>query len=96
MQDWLVSKDQGCVLHLFVQPGASKTEVVGPHGEGRFKIRLRARPIENQANEELLSFLKKKLRVKGSDLEIVRGTLSRSKDVFCRTRSPIEVRSLLV
>lgn len=74
----------GVVLKLQVQPKASRTEVVGLHGEPpRLKIRIAAPPVDGEANDELLRFLKKKLRVTSAQLQILRGESSKSKDVFC-------------
>lgn len=82
---WLEATSEGILLRLFIQPKASHSEVVGPHGEpARLKIRVAAPPVDGVANEELLRFLKKKLGVRAAQLELVRGDASRQKDVHCR------------
>ena len=82
---WISDTDEGTLLHLVIQPKASRSEVVGPHGEPpRLKIRVAAPPVDGAANEELLHFLKKKLSVPASRIELVRGHSSRHKDVLCR------------
>lgn len=74
------------ILRVLAQPKAQKSEIVGPVGEGndiRLKIRLQAQPIEGEANEELLRFLKKSLKtLKPSRIEFIRGEQSRQKDVL--------------
>jgi uncharacterized protein len=86
----------GTLLKLWIQPGASRTKVVGPHGEPpRLKIQVAAPPVEGAANEELLRFLKKALGVPRSSLELVRGTGSRRKDVLCKGLSPDETEARL-
>ena len=81
---WVQESKGGIVLRLQIQPKASKTEVTGLYGEPpRLKIRVAAPPVEGEANEELLRFLKKALKVTMAQLEILRGDSSKQKDVFC-------------
>lgn len=89
---WIENVKDGVLLHLWIQPGASKSEVAGLYGDpARLKIRIAAPPVEGAANEELLRFLKKKLKLQASALTIVRGASSRAKDVFCRGISETQV-----
>lgn len=81
---YLERRPDGLLLKVQVQPKASRTEVVGPHGEPpRLKIRVAAPPVEGEANEELLRFLKKKVRVAGATFELLRGATGKSKDIRC-------------
>jgi uncharacterized protein len=68
-------------LHLFIQPRASVSEVIGLH-DGRIKIRLAAPPVEGAANAALLKFLARRLGAKLSSLEILSGTATRRKTVL--------------
>jgi hypothetical protein len=90
----------GTLIRVFVQPKASKSEVVGVYegatGEpARLKVRVAAPPVEGAANEELLRFLKKILRVTGARFVLERGDSSRQKDVFCENVFPGDLGSLL-
>lgn len=67
-------------LDIHVQPGASRTEIAGSHGD-RLKIRLAARPVDGEANRALVGFLADRLRVAQRDVEIVRGHTGRAKTV---------------
>jgi len=79
---WLGVEKGSVVVHVLAQPKASRSEVVGPHGEPpRLRIRVAAPPVDGEANEELLRFLKKRLRGPGVTLELVRGQTSKQKDV---------------
>lgn len=69
-----------CVVPIYVQPRAAKTEVAGLHGDA-IKIRLKAPPVEGAANDELVRFLAKKLGVPRLAVQIVGGATSRSKRV---------------
>ena len=68
-------------LHVHVQPGAKRTEVVGLHG-GCLKLRLASPPVDGKANACLIEFLARRLRVKRSQVTITRGMGSRRKTVF--------------
>lgn len=93
---WLESVDGGVLLRLYIQPKASHSEVVGPHGEPiRLKIRVAAPPVDGVANEALLSFLKKKLGLRLAQLELIRGQASRQKDVLCRGVDVLSVQKKL-
>ena len=70
----------GVLLRLSVQPRASRTEVVGPHGDA-IRIRLSAPPVNGAANEALLRFLAAKLSVSRSAVRLTAGETSRSKVV---------------
>ena len=68
------------ILDLHVQPGASRTEVSGLHGDA-LKIRLAARPVEGAANAELVRFLAEVFGVPRRDVTIESGDTSRRKRV---------------
>lgn len=82
---WATENPKGVVVSFFVQPKASRSEIVGEHGEGeqtRLKVRIAAPPVEGAANEELLRFLKKKTGIPNSRIHLIRGETSRAKDVL--------------
>ena len=70
----------GAFADLLIQPGASRTAVAGGL-DGRIKIAVAAPPVDGKANEVLLQFLKKKLRISKSSLEITSGQTGRRKRV---------------
>lgn len=78
--NWLQSGGQGVLLTLHIQPGAKKTEIVGPHGDA-LKLRLAAPPVDGKANEALIDFLARTLGIPKSRLTLVAGQTSRSKRV---------------
>jgi uncharacterized protein (TIGR00251 family) len=67
-------------LELHVQPGASRSEFAGRHGE-RIKIRLAARAVDGKANEALIEFLAAHYNVPRRCVRIVSGLKSRQKRV---------------
>ena len=68
------------VLELHVQPGASRSEFAGRHGE-RIKVRLAARAIDGKANDALVEFLSAHYGVAKRNVRIVAGLKSRRKRV---------------
>jgi len=69
------------LLEIYVQPGAKKTAISGQH-DGRLKIRLKSSPVDGKANEELIAFFAKLLKLKKQDIKIVRGAKSRFKSLL--------------
>jgi uncharacterized protein (TIGR00251 family) len=63
-----------------VQPRASRSEVVGVHGDA-LKIRLSAPPVDGAANNALIEFLADVFAVGRRDVRILSGETSRSKVV---------------
>jgi uncharacterized protein (TIGR00251 family) len=63
-----------------VSPGASRSALVGRHGEG-WKVRVAAAPERGRANEALLALLAEKLGLPRSRLAVVAGQTSRRKIV---------------
>ena len=49
-------------LNVQVLPNAKKTELVGLI-DGALKIRLKAQPIEGQANEEIIRFIATQMKL---------------------------------
>ena len=75
---WLKQTPTGITLNLRCQPGAKQTKVVGLH-DGCLKISLQAPALENKANEMLLSWLSKQLRVPQKQIQLLSGQNSRIK-----------------
>lgn len=78
-------------LTLHIQPRARTTEVAGRHGDA-IKIRLRAPPVDDAANRELIQFLADTLGIPRSAVTITAGRTSRSKTVAITgvTRAAVE------
>ena len=68
----------GIRIVLHIQPRASKTEIVGAHGDA-LKIRLQAAPVDGAANEALIRFVAASLEVPRSAVALVAGSTSRRK-----------------
>jgi uncharacterized protein (TIGR00251 family) len=67
-------------LRLRVVPGATRSRVVGRHGDA-WKVRVSAPPEGGRANNAVLAVLAEALDVTRRDLELVSGRSSRDKVV---------------
>ncbi len=77
---WLQKTPTGIALNLHCQPGAKQTKVVGLH-DGCLKISLKAPALENKANEMLLAWLSKQLKVPQKQIQFLSGQSSRKKRI---------------
>ena len=68
------------LIACHVQPGASRSAVIGDY-DGRVKIAIQSPPVDGRANAALLDFLRRKLDVPKSRIELVRGQTDRRKVV---------------
>lgn len=73
---WLKQTPTGITLNLHCQPGAKLTKVVGTYDDC-LKISLQAPALENKANELLLAWLSKQLKVPQKQIQFISGQNSR-------------------
>lgn len=77
---WVRRTSGGWSLTVRVQPGAARSEVVGPHGDA-IRIRVASPPVDGKANAELERFLAEHLGRPRRSVTVVRGQTSRTKVV---------------
>ena len=84
------------VLHLVIQPKASRDQIIGLHGE-ELKVAITAPPVDGQANSHLIKYLAKQFKVAKGQIQIVRGELGRHKTVTVHApkQLPDEIAQLL-
>ena len=80
MPIWLKETAEGITLSIYCQPGAKQTRVVGVH-DGCLKISIQAPALENKANQALIGWLSKQLRVQQKQIQLISGQNSRFKRV---------------
>ncbi|MDR1086197.1 MAG: DUF167 domain-containing protein [Deltaproteobacteria bacterium] len=68
-------------LKVMVTPRSSKNSLLGYNGD-ELKISLTAPPVEGAANEALVKFLARLLKIRPSSLKVTAGQASRHKTVL--------------
>ncbi|MFH1811639.1 MAG: DUF167 domain-containing protein [Pseudomonadota bacterium] len=68
----------GVCLQLHVQPRASRSRVVGMHGEA-IKVQIAAPPVDNQANEAVIALIAALLEVPRRHVRVSAGSSGRRK-----------------
>ncbi|MFV0549750.1 MAG: DUF167 family protein YggU [Limnobaculum xujianqingii] len=84
------------ILRLYIQPKASRDQIVGLHGE-ELKVAITAPPVDGQANAHLVKFLAKQFRVAKGMVTVEKGELGRHKQVRIDNpqQVPAEIKLLL-
>lgn len=77
---WFKIKERHVTLTILAKPNAKKSAIVDV-SEKELKISLHAKPRQGEANDELISFLAKLLRLPKSEILLQRGKASRHKQV---------------
>ncbi len=70
--NWFKENNGKLTLNIYVIPRSSRTEIIGIYASS-LKIKLKAPPVDNAANEELIKFIASNLAVSKSSVEIVKG-----------------------
>jgi len=82
------------VIEVTARPGASRRGVIGVSGD-RLVVAINSQPDKGKANDELIEYLAREIRVPRSALLIVRGETSRRKTIRVVTHEPTRVASRL-
>ena len=81
---WCRRLADGWSLTIRVQPGASRSEVVGPYGAA-LRVRVTGPAVDGKANAELVRFLAEHLGLPPRSVEITKGHTNRTKVVRITT-----------
>jgi uncharacterized protein (TIGR00251 family) len=90
----LTSHADGCVISVRAQPGARRNGIVGEQN-GALKIAVTAPADRGRANEALEETLADALGLKGSQVALTSGPLSRNKRFLLRGLTVAQVRERL-
>jgi len=77
---WVRPHNNGVILTIKVVPNSSRNKIAFHSGE--IKLNITAPAIENRANQEIIKYLSKLLKVKKSSFEIVSGDKSKQKQIL--------------
>ncbi len=67
-------------LHIKVKPGSFKDEVLFDT-EGNLVVKIREKPIDGAANEYLIKYLSKELKISKKNIVLDKGQASRFKKI---------------
>ena len=73
-------KNGAIIFSVRVVPRASKSEIVGEL-DGALKVKIASPPVDGAANAELIKLLAKTFGVSKSEVEIIGGQTSKSKQI---------------
>ena len=91
---WYSESKNGVTITIRVIPRASRSEIVGEHGDA-IKIKLASPPVDGSANEELIKLLARTFAVPKSSVEIISGLTSKSKKVRIAGVSGEQITAIL-
>ena len=75
------------MFNVRVVPRASKSEIVGALG-GALKVRIASPPVDGAANAELIKVLAKTFGIAKSEVEILSGQTSKTKQIKIMNLEP--------
>lgn len=76
----MISLPSKIVLHLYIQPKASRDQWVGWYGD-EYKLAITAPPVDGKANDHIIKLLAKTFKVAKRNVVIEQGELGRHKRV---------------
>lgn len=94
MTPFLQPSTDGVLLRVYVQPKASREGIAGYHGDA-LKIRLKAPPVEGEANAACIRFLASLFGLPQTNLSIKTGHKSRLKLIGMEGVSIEEVKKVI-
>jgi len=92
---FLEQDKHGILIRLYIQPCASKNEIIGIYDETALKIRLTSPPVDGAANSACIEFMADILGIRKNQIEIASGKKSRIKQIKLSGISLQETENLL-
>jgi uncharacterized protein (TIGR00251 family) len=71
----------GITIEVKVEPRSSQKGIAGVMENNVLKVKLTSPPVEGAANEQLIELLAEELKVKKSQIKVIRGQSSKRKVV---------------
>ncbi len=91
----LLQTPDGVVVRVYVQPKARRERLIGLHA-GRLKLAVTEPPDKGKATAAVLRLLAGVVGLPQSQAELIRGDISRQKDVLLRGLTLPQVSSSLI
>jgi uncharacterized protein len=71
-------QDKDLLLKLHVQTRAKENSITGIHGD-MLKLKIKSPPVDNKANQEIISYLANEFAVHKADVSLISGQTHRDK-----------------
>ena len=81
MESCYYTSDNGVILKIKVVPNSSKNEICAVL-DGALKVKIKAPAVENKANDELVKFFAKLLKVHKTSVMLKSGATSKIKSLY--------------
>lgn len=81
MENFIKEFENGILLKVKAVPNSSKNDICEVM-DGVLKIKIKAPAVENKANEELIKFLSKLLKLPKSSITLKSGETSKLKTIY--------------
>lgn len=91
---WYKEENNSLIVYVHVIPKSSKSELIGLHN-GLLKIKLKAQPVDNEANKELIKLFAKILKIPKSSVEIISGYNQKKKTLEIKNGDLNKLQSIL-
>jgi uncharacterized protein (TIGR00251 family) len=82
-------------LQVFVKPNAKCSQITSLSDDGEAHVQLAAPPRDGEANQELVQFMAKFLKLRKSDVQLVGGHKSRQKVLEIEGLSLEQIKSII-
>jgi uncharacterized protein (TIGR00251 family) len=74
----LTEGNGGALFHVIASPRASRSEIIGIY-QDRCKIKIKAPPVDGEANEALIAFISKFFKLPKKQVILQRGSTGKQK-----------------
>ena len=95
MENFIKEFENGILLKVKAVPNSSKNDICEVM-DGVLKIKIKAPAVENKANEELVKFISKLLKVPKSSISFKNGETSKLKTLYIDNCSIDKIKNLCV
>lgn len=77
------------LLKIKAIPNAQRTEFLERMTDGTLKFRIHASPENGEANEELIDYLHKELKLRKAEIRLMKGANTRTKLIQIPDQTPL-------
>ena len=92
MDEFYTEKGNGVIIKIKAVPNSSKNQFCGVM-DSALKVKIKAPAVDNKANDELIKFLSKSLKVPKSCVSIDSGNTSKVKIVYIENYTIEQIKS---